>query len=259
MGEIDILIEKFNAGEITSIEELQLERHIAAGEVNLSQLKALEAMQMKLEALPTPDASSQMDDRFYSLLNEEKSKAKAAPNTFIVWWVSMKQSQWQWAYSAALVILGIALGTFYNRSSHNEINTLTSEMHEMKEMMMLSMLEKESTTDRLRAVSLTNEMGTTSEKVAMALINTLRTDNNNNVRMAAIEALSHYTSQPAVRKELIASIQFQKSPLVQLALAELMVAMNEKGAKKAFDQLWKSDDTPQEIKTAIKEKMQTMI
>ncbi len=259
MGEIEILIEKFNTGKLTSKEELQLEQYIAAGDVDISQLKTLEAMQMKLESLPTPEVSSRMDDRFNSLLNDEKSKSIVPPSALMVWWASVKQSQWQWAYSVVLVLLGITLGTFYNRSSQGKIDTLTTEMHEMKEIMMLSMLEKESTTDRLRAVSLTSEMGTTSEKVAMALINTLRTDNNNNVRMAAIEALSHYTSQPTVRKALIASIQYQKSPLVQLALAELMVAMNEKAAQKEFNQLWESGDTPNEIKTTITEKMQTMI
>lgn len=254
--EIKILIEKFNSGILSESEELALEELIATGKVDLDELH----FQQHLEAIPTPDPGMSIDEGFYSMLATEKAKSKVKPSMSIIeWWNSIRQSQWQWAYSLVLLAIGLVAGYLINKPSSSNMDTLTAEVQEMKEMMMLSMLEKESTTERLKAVNLTSDMPDASDKVAAALINTLRTDENNNVRMAAIEALAKYTNMPAVRKEIIASIQYQESPLVQLALAELMVAMEAREAPEAFKELWKEDNTPQEVQEAIKDKMQQLI
>lgn len=251
-----ILIYKFNTGTLTDQEELKLEEYIEEGIVNIEDL----SIQQNIDDIRTPEASASMDEGFYIMLANEKAKINAKPNLSIIeWWNSIRQSQWQWAYSLAILAIGLTAGYLINKPSSNNINTLTAEVQEMKEMMMLSMLEQESTTERLKAVSLTSDMPDASDKVAVALINTLRTDENNNVRMAAIEALAKYTNMPAVRKEIIASIQFQDSPLVQLALAELMVAMEAKEAPDAFKKLWKEEQTPDEVREAIKTKMQQLI
>ena len=254
--EIKILIKKFNSGALSDKEELALEELIATGEVDLNEIH----FQQNLEAIPTPEPGMSMDEGFYSMLADEKAKSKAKSSLSIMeWWNSIRQSQWQWAYSIVILAIGLMAGYLINKPSGNNIETLTAEVQEMKEMMMLTMLEQESTTERLKAVSLTTDMPDASNKVAAALINTLRTEENNNVRMAAIEALAKYTNRPAVRKEIIASIQFQDSPLVQLALAELMVAMEAKEAPEAFKELWKEDNTPKEVQEAIKDKMQQLI
>lgn len=251
-----ILIGKFNTGTLSDKEELALEELIASGEIQIDQLH----FQQNIEAIQTPEPSGTMDEGFYQMLASEKAKNKTSALVSIIeWWNSIRQSQWQWAYSLVILSIGLTVGYLINKPSSNNINTLTAEVQQMKEMMMLSMLEKQSTTERLKAVSLTSDMPDVSDKVAAALINTLRTDENNNVRMAAIEALAKYTNMPAVRKEIIASIQFQDSPLVQLALAELMVAMEAKEAPDAFKKLWKEEQTPDEVREAIKIKMQQLI
>lgn len=262
MAQIDSkqLIEKYNSGELSVEEQEQLELLIESGEVSLDKLNLFTSTYNQLMAIQTPEHSARMDEGFYMQLSKEKRKTSAIDLSALQqWWQSVWQNQWQWAYSLVLVLIGGAVGYYWNQGSNQKIETIAIEMQQMKEMMMLAMLEKESTTERLRAVSLSTEMDTVSDKVAMALINTLRHDENNNVRMAAIDALALYTDDPGVREELVASIKFQESPLVQLALSELMVAMNEQKAKKEFDNLWESYDTPAEIQNQIKKKMSTMI
>ena len=78
---------------------------------------------------------------------------------------------------------------------------------------MLNMLEKESTSERLKAVNLTQGMDNASEKVVEALLQTLNNDPNVNVRLSALEALFPYASNPKVREGLIQSISQQESPL----------------------------------------------
>ena len=128
-----------------------------------------------------------------------------------------------------------------------------------KEMMMLSLLEKESATDRLKAVSLTGEFSNASEQVTHALLKTLTMDDNVNVRLAALDALRPYAANSAVRAELIRAIAKQDSPLVQIALAELMAALQEKSSLKEFEKLLKDDKTPSEVKKRIKEKIEVLI
>ena len=124
---------------------------------------------------------------------------------------------------------------------------------------MLSMLEKESATQRLKAVSLTSDMDQVSEKVTNALFATLNNDENVNVRLAALEALTSFSKESTVRAKLIGSIATQDSPLVQMALAELMVSIQEKKSVDALKQLLQNEKTPKEVKTKISESIKVLI
>jgi HEAT repeat protein len=126
-------------------------------------------------------------------------------------------------------------------------------------MLMLSMLEKESATDRLKAVSLTSDLDKVSKKVTDALIQTLNNDPNVNVRLATLEALGEYAKSPDVRVQLVKSIPAQDSPLVQMALAELMVALHEKSSVNELKKIMEGESTPKEVKQKIKESIDVLI
>jgi hypothetical protein len=136
---------------------------------------------------------------------------------------------------------------------------LSQQVSDLQEMMMLSLLEKGSATERLKAVNLTQEMDEASIKVTNALIQTLNQDENVNVRLAALEALKPYATDSSVREALIRSIGRQESPLVQISLAELMVALQEKSAVKEFEKIVESDNTPPEVRSKIRESMKVLI
>ena len=123
-------------------------------------------------------------------------------------------------------------------------------------MMMLSLLEKESATDRLKAVSLTQDMDQASKQVTSALLQTLNNDENVSVRLAALDALRPYSKDGQIREALVRSIAQQKSPLVQVALAELMAELQEKGAIDAFKNILEDGETPSDIKKKIRENIQ---
>jgi hypothetical protein len=102
-------------------------------------------------------------------------------------------------------------------------------------------------------------MNEASMKVTNALIQTLNQDENVNVRLAALDALKPYARDSSVRAALIRSISKQESPLVQISLAELMVALQEKSAVKEFEKIVESDSTPADVKKRIKENMEVLI
>jgi HEAT repeat protein len=88
-----------------------------------------------------------------------------------------------------------------------------------------------------------NEIIATLEKV-------MNEDPNTNVRMAALEALSKFHQEPAVRKVLLKSLTIQKDPVVQIALIQIMVMMKEKGVIKELERMTEDTGTMKAVKDA---------
>ena len=255
---LEELVEKYNEGLADPSEISELEKLIENGQVAFTSLKNLSTLEDMLTNSKDPVPSIELDARFYSMLKKESGKMKSS------------SFSWQWligdafvprlAFALTILLIGFLGGYWLSKPQEkSEVASLTREVSDLKEMVMLSLLEKESATDRLKAVSLSNEMDNASKKVTAALLQTLNEDLNVNVRLAALDALRPYTRDSQVREELIRSITIQDSPLVQVALAELMVALQEKKSVKELEKLLKDEQTPKEIKERIQESIQTLI
>lgn len=250
------LIQKYNEGALSATEQIQLETLLESGEVSIDQLSGAITLDAALKQMNERSPSLLLDDQFYAMLKQEKAKQKRFSFEIPSWSVLMPRL----AFAASFSILGFfAAYVFVNRTAAPEVQQLTQEVSDLKEMMMLSLLEKESATDRLRAVSLTDEMEQASTTVTEALIKTLNNDENVNVRLAALDALKPYVADSAVRMALVKSISRQESPLVQVAMAELMAAIQERKSLKEFEKMLKSETTPAEVKKRIKENLQVII
>jgi hypothetical protein len=254
---VEELIAKYNVGLADPVELQQLERLIEDGKVELTQLRDLGKLDEQLVRMEPPRTSLQMDDRFYRLLASEKKKSKS---TFSFSW-----PEWNWlaprlAFTLVLIAAGFSGGYWFQKPSDTaDVAELTQQVSDLKEMMMLSLLEKESASERLKAVSLTSEMDNVSQKVTIALFQTLNNDDKVNVRLAALDALRDYAKDGKVREELIRSIAQQDSPLVQVALAELMAALQEKKSVDELKKIMNDENTPSDVKNKIKESIQVLI
>ncbi|MBK7871426.1 MAG: HEAT repeat domain-containing protein [Saprospiraceae bacterium] len=262
---IDQLIERFNQGIATPEEEALIEQCIEEGLIELEVLQDLSNLSKHLEAMSYLQSENVLRENFQELLAQESAKAEKSPEAFVV-----RLFQKRWVSSpvlqAAIVVLALLAGFgggYWLRPSANEpredIAQVKDELKSMKEMMMLTLLEKPSIHDRLKAVKISEEFDDASDEVTEALLKTLNNDKNVNVRLAALEALYQYAGYPQVREGLIRSIQNQNSPLVQLALAEIMAALQEKRSVKEFEQLIKSGRAPEEVKQQIKSSIQILM
>lgn len=257
--EINALVEKFNTGQATTADVKEIEKLIEGGFVNLTDLHDLAQLDEQVLMIQEPSPSRRLDDAFYSMLASEKRERAAAFD-----W--RKMFSWptlapKLSFAAVALVIGIAVGYFVRPASQPErqIDQLSQQVTDLKEMMMLSLLEKESASDRLKAVSLTADMDRASQKVTGALLQTLNNDTNANVRLAALEALMPYTKDSHVRQELIESIAKQESPLVQIALAELMAELQEKSSVEELQKILKDNRTPRDVKKKIEESIDVLI
>jgi HEAT repeat protein len=255
--QIDELVAKYNEGVADPKEIKLIEKLIESGEIDLIQLRELADIDEQIQNMEMLSPSINLDDRFYTALANEKKLIKKEASFSMP---SLSFLLPRLAMAAVLILSGFGVGYFLQAPAHkSEMNELSQEVSDLKEMMMLSLLEKESATQRLKAVSLTSEMNHASEKVTNALFVALNQDENVNVRLAALDALKSYVSKSEVRMKLIESIDAQSSPLVQIALAELMVSIHEKKSVDALKQLLENESIPKEVKTKISESIDVLI
>jgi HEAT repeat protein len=254
------LIARYNAGVATTKDVKEIEKLIEKGTISISDLSEMQALEDQLLNAESPVPPLSMDDKFYEMLVKEKRAARGFD-----WskFFSLPEFLPRVSLAAVTLILGLVGGYFLRtpeqQQSGSQIKALTEQVTEMKEMMMLTLLEKESASDRLKAVSLSSEMGQASDKVTAALLQTLNSDENVNVRLAALDALRPYTKNSDVRQEIIRSIAKQQSPLVQVALAELMVDLQDKSSVKELQKILKDKKTPLDVKKKIEQSIDVLI
>ena len=94
----------------------------------------------------------------------------------------------------------------------------------------MTMLNRTQPVERIKAVNMVNEFENADERIIGSLLGALNHDENDNVRLLSLEALIKYSENPAVREGLVTSIHNQSSPMIQLRLAEVMIALNERKA-----------------------------
>jgi hypothetical protein len=137
------------------------------------------------------------------------------------------------AAAAALVAIGFVIGHHTaalgpGSAPAPEIAAMRTEMHDLREMVSLSLMQQQSASERLKGVSWSGELDRPSSAMVTALLDTLMHDPNVNVRLATIDALERFASQDEVRRGAIQAVDRQVSPLVQIALIDFMVKEHER-------------------------------
>lgn len=202
-----------------------------------------------IDQIPAPEPSSGMDARFQGMLDMYKQsvaeKNNSGKNLIINFYRNLTlRPTFQLGYSIVLIAIGAAFGyLLLNKGSKDnskaQLVALTSAVEDMRQVMLLSLLENSSASARLRGVNYAEEISNINDQVIDALFTTLNEDPNVNVRLVTLEALTRYSTNAAVREGLVLSIVQQESPLVQSALADVMLNLQEKQSIKAFKLLLK--------------------
>lgn len=90
------------------------------------------------------------------------------------------------------------------------------------------------------------------EKVLNAPVHALNYDPSVDVRLAAVDALFQFSDQHMVRQALVESLSRQTSPLVQIALIDLMVEMREKQSEEVLRRMAADRNVNQTVRERAK-------
>jgi hypothetical protein len=270
--------------QLTSEERAELKTHLDECEDCRQEFAAnLEVWEL-MGRLPVPEPSGDMQASFNAVLSRFKESVGEPAGMRSVGFGGFRQlfrlQPWlATAFSLLLIAGGVGLGYAIRRpatvsdpattaaaqtaaaatdasqpvSDRQQLAALSTQVHEMREMMMLSLLQNPSASERMRGVSYTSDIKNVNPGMADALLATLNNDPNVNVRLTTLEALTHFANDPRVREGLVQSILEQDSPLVQSALADVMLKLQEKRAVKSFKKLLKQKDLNGMVKTKIEQ------
>lgn len=254
-----------NGGLLGVAEQTELQQHLDSCTTCREESEAMQLIWDKLGEMDVPEPSDEMELRFQTMLKDFKHTTDQ-PGRWIGW-VERAKQLWQLqyrmplAYAMLAVAVGIG-GAFWlerNGREGQQLQTLQTQVHELKQAMMLAMLDNPLASERIKAVSYTSKIRHLDKKVIEALLETLNNDPNVNVRLSTLEALSQLGNHPEVRSGLIKSITGQDSPLVQSAIADVMLKLQEKRAVHSFKELLKQKDLDDGVRDKIKTTINKLI
>lgn len=141
--------------------------------------------------------------------------------------------------AAALLLVGVGLGrsSVQVPTSDPQVTTLRDELGQMRQLLTLTLLQQQSASDRLKAVTSTGQIDRPGDELTVALLDALMHDPNVNVRMATVDALKRFADREPVRRGVVEAITRQTSPLVQIALIDFVIETNNHEAADALRHL----------------------
>jgi len=143
------------------------------------------------------------------------------------------------AWALASLVAGLLLGRLFWQPAapHGELTAMRQEIRAMRQMVAVSLMQQSSASERLRGVNWSYRLERPDPEVVEALVQTLKYDTSVDVRLAAVDALRRAGQVPEVRQGLVEALARQDSPLVQLAVLDLVVELRERRAVESLQRL----------------------
>lgn len=201
-------------------------------------------------SLPEIEVPEGMKEDFMELAEFENNNQK--PKIFLPYWIKV----------AAIIVF--SFGTFaagyFTGFSGMENNQITAELDNLKQEVLLANLRDLSGPQKIQAVYNTKLLDIPQSNLIDALVFTMNSDNNVNVRLAAINALSGMIDKNEnVKTELIKSLSVQENPLLQISLIQVLTESGVKESKEKIESISNDENADKNVKEYAKNMIKTII
>jgi len=225
----------------------QMQAHLAACSLCRAEAETLGAIWKKLGAIPEERPGRALRARFEATLEaymqglrqaeRGPSKREKLDKWLEGWWP--RQPAFQFGFALAFLGIGLLVGYSLTQGSRGdgEVARLREEVTHTRQLVALSLLQQQSASERLKGVDWSNRISQPDSQVLSALLHTVNYDSNVNVRLAALDALRQSASNDTVRLGLVESLDRQTSPMVQIALIDVLVDIRDQQASTALKDL----------------------
>lgn len=183
---------------------------------------------------PAAKPSAQLDASFYQMLSRAQSSQQQSdihaalhkPSIALLDRVKSWLMPTPIAQFATLVIV-FALGANLNQSPNSENNqaysSLQQEVSSLTTMLAMSMLQKDSASERLSGVAYSQQTDLSNPLLVAQLIELLARDKSTSVRLAIISSLGKLTSFGSSEQQLLTLATQEENLLVQIELCRLLL------------------------------------
>jgi hypothetical protein len=218
-------------GQLAEPTLVELQEHLGICRTCRYEAEEIQAMWALLGQLGEERSNEKVRARFYAMLDSYQQEAERRKQRVgLLEWI---ESWWprrpaiQAGLALATLVLGVLFGWQLGGGSRGgaELQSLRNEVQTMTQAVTLSLLQHQSASERLRAVSLSQASRQDAE-IARALLHAVNHDSNVNVRLAAVDVLAEMVQRTDVRQGLIEALPRQTSPTMQVALADVLAAVN---------------------------------
>ena len=208
----------------------ELAAHLSKCDACRAESEAMKRIWETMPQIPAPGPGPETRWRFYQMLEAYEQGRKEASGAGWAWWP--RRPALQLGLSAAMLVTGLAAGQWWRsaRPAGADIQHLRAEVQNMRQLVALSLLQQQSATERLRGVTWSYRVDHPDTEVLGALLRTVGQDPSVDVRLAAVDALAKFTASPVARAGIAQAVAKQPSPLVQVALLDLIGAIRDREA-----------------------------
>jgi len=211
-----------------------------------------------LESLPVVEPDAAMRSRFLEVLEAYHAGMEQAQGRTVVsgrpgWWTAgwwPARAVWQTALALALLLAG-GFGGHYlarPRTTAPEIALLQGQVENLRQLVALSMLQDQSPSSRIRGVAYGSQVSPPDRQIDQALLYAVNHDANVNVRLSAVDALEKLALNPEIQRALVDALPMQDSPLVEIALIDVLVGVHDKGAVDALRKLAEEPQSDESVR-----------
>jgi hypothetical protein len=170
------------------------------------------------------------------------------------------------AWLKVAAVIAIALVTYssgyYLGSEKGKVQQQQMEvaLNQSKQQVLLASLQDFTGPQKIEAVYSISQSGQSGDALIDALVATMNSDKNVNVRLAAINALTGMIAKnQRVKTELIRSLSLQDNPLLQISLIQVLTESGVKEARKEIESIARSEKTDENVKAFAKDMVKAII
>jgi len=257
----NVLID-FIEGNIPEDIKVQIEEHLLTCKVCREEHKQTRQLLDDMQVFEDEHPDKQLKVDFYTMLEEEKEKLPFSSKNIKS--STNKNFRNYLKYAASIIVL-LSLGFFTGQGlqirsyQNSEIAALRSEMYSIQQTATMASLRQPTASQRLNAINIISEQLKSDRKTINTLINTFKSDDNINVRMAAANALVKYSESEEIRDAFIEVLEKEEDPALQITLINLLTQMQESRAKKTFQKILNDDNTIPVVKEQVQEGLKVFI
>jgi len=239
-------------GLSSAADEQRLAAHLLGCDACRTEAAATEAVWKRLGAVEVDVPSARLRARFHAGLAAHEAAAARPWAERVLGSFWPRQPAFAATFAVALVLAGVLVGQLLPSSSvdSDEVAALRDEIRTVG----LGLLDHQSASERLLGVQWARRTAASPE-VIDALLERVQYDPTLSVRLAAVEALSTQLAQPGVSEGLATALGRPEAPLVQVALADALLATGDGMALDAVRAVLASDD----LDPAVREYVETAL
>ncbi|RKD98602.1 HEAT repeat domain-containing protein [Marinifilum flexuosum] len=259
----DLLIE-YLEHNLNQEQANEVENHLISCENCRNEYQLAKQFLHTINDIEDEQPSANLSMNFNQLLEEEKENQRQESIQF----TDQKENHYKFGeflkYAAAILIIfgvGFLLGknSPFTNDQSMMIASLQSDLNNMKQNLTMATLKQPTSSQRLKAVNILEKQDVADDKVLSVLVQTLQSDANVNVRMAAANALTKFAQHPLVRNAYLETLKNQKEPSIQITLINILIDIQENRAKILLEEIMKEDDNLPVVKEMAKEGIKVFV